>query len=68
MDYFKTINPMFNDETEVCFEIFEVIEDLRKIRLTLTEKIVKHNEQIFGNNLHTITEINAGFNNDLFFY
>lgn len=66
MDYFKTINPNFNDETEVCFEIFEVIEDLRKTRLTLAERIVKHNEQIFGNNLHTITEINAGFNNDLF--
>ena len=66
MDYFKTINPNFNDETEVCFEIFEVIEDLRKTRLTLAEKIVKHNEQIFGNDLHTITEINAGFNNDLF--
>jgi dipeptidase E len=29
MDYFKTINPNFNDETEVCFEISEVIEDLR---------------------------------------
>ena len=66
IDYFKTIDPNFNDETEVCFEIFEVIEDLRKTRLTLAEKIVKHNEQIYGNNLHTITEINAGFNNDLF--
>ncbi len=60
MDYFKTINPNFNDETEVCIEIFEVIEDLRKTRLALAKRIVEHNEQIFGNNLHTITEINAG--------
>ena len=65
-DYFKTIEPNFNDETEVCFEIFEVIEDLRKTRLALAERIVNSNEQIFGNNSHTITEINAGFNNDLF--
>lgn len=65
-DYFKTIDLNFNDETEVCFEIFEVIEDLRKTRITLAEKIVNSNEQIFGHNLHTITEINAGFNNDLF--
>lgn len=65
-DYFKTIEPNFNDETEVCFEIFDVIEDLRKARLTLAERIVNGNEQIFGNNSHTITEINAGFNNDLF--
>ena len=64
--YFKTIDPNFNDETEVCFEIFEVIEDLRKSRLKLAERIVSGNNQIFGNNLHTITEINAGFNNDLF--
>lgn len=28
--------------------------------------IVNNNEQIFGNDLHTISEINAGFNNDLF--
>lgn len=43
-DYFKTINPMFNDETEVAFEIFEVIEDLRKTRLALAERIVNNNE------------------------
>jgi hypothetical protein len=31
---------MFNDETEVAFEIFEVIEDFRKTRLALAERIV----------------------------
>lgn len=66
IDYFKAIDNNFNDETEVCFKIFEVIEDLRKNRLKLAERIVNCNEQIFGNNLHTITEINAGFNNDIF--
>lgn len=66
MNYFKTINPNFNNETEVRFEIFEVIEDLRKTRTKVAERIVNCDEQIFGSNLHTITEINAGFNNDLF--
>lgn len=33
IDYFKTINPDFNDDTEVIFEVFEVVEDLRKTRL-----------------------------------
>ncbi|MDD6244938.1 MAG: hypothetical protein PUB03_04700 [bacterium] len=46
--------------------MFEVIEDLRKTRLKIAERIVNNNEQIFENNLHTITEVNAGFNNDLF--
>ncbi len=46
--------------------MFEVIEDLRKTRLKIAERIVDNNEQIFENNLHTITEVNAGFNNDVF--
>lgn len=66
-DYFKTINPDFNDDTEVVFEVFEVVEDLRKARLAIAEKVVEANKEIFGSdNKHTITEINAGFNNDIF--
>ena len=66
-DYFKTINPEFNDDTEVIFEVFEVVEDLRKTRLAIAKKVVDANKEIFGSeNKHTITEINAGFNNDLF--
>lgn len=33
IDYFKSIEPNFSKETEVIFEIFEVIEDLRNTRL-----------------------------------
>lgn len=33
IDYFKSIEPNFSEETEVIFEIFEVIEDLRNTRL-----------------------------------
>ena len=65
--YFKTINPDFNDDTEVIFEVFEVVEDLRKARLAIAEKVVEEYKEIFGSdNKHTITEINAGFNNDIF--
>ena len=64
--YFKSIEPNFNDDTEVIFEIFEVIEDLRNTRLKEAEKIVNNNEQIFGSTSHSITEINSGFNNNLF--
>ena len=66
IEYFKTINPNFNDDTEVIFEVFEVVEDLRKARLAIAEKVVEENKEIFGNDKHTITEINAGFNNDIF--
>lgn len=64
--YFKKINSNFNEESEIVFEIFEVVEDLRKIRLKTAEKVVRANEEIFGSNKHNITEIDAGFNNDLF--
>lgn len=66
IDYFKSIEPNFSEETEVIFEIFEVIEDLRNTRLKEAEKIISSNEQIFGNTPHTITEIDSGFNNTLF--
>ena len=30
IEFFKTIDPNFNDDTEVVFEIFEVVKDLRR--------------------------------------
>lgn len=41
-EYFKTINPDFNDETEIVFEIFEVVEDLRKTRLSKAGEVGKN--------------------------
>ena len=46
-EYFKTINPEFNDNTEAIFEVFEVVEDLRKARLAIAKKVVETNKEIF---------------------
>lgn len=66
IDYFKTIDKTFNDETLIIFEIFQVVENLIKTRLEMANNIVKNNEDIFGKNRHHVVEINAGFNNDIF--
>ncbi len=65
-DYFKTIDPTFNDDTLVVFETFEVVEDLRKTRLSVANTIIKNNIDIFKNKENLVFEINAGFNNDIF--
>ena len=38
IEYFKTINPNFNENTKVTFEIFEVKENLIEQRLQLAKK------------------------------
>ena len=55
-----------NDDTKVILETFEVVEDLTKTRLEIAKKIVDSNKDIFKENKCNITEINAGFNNDIF--
>lgn len=64
-EYFKTINPHFNDDTKVLFEIFEVKENFIEQRLKLANKIAQANKDILGD-IITITEINTGFNNNIF--
>lgn len=64
-EYFKTIDPKFNENTKVIFEIFIVKENLINTRFELAKKIVEGNKNIFGNVLN-ISEINAGFNNSIF--
>lgn len=64
-EYFKTIDPNFNENTKVIFEIFIVKENLINTRRELAKKIVGGNKDIFGNTLN-ISEINAGFNNSIF--
>ena len=65
IEYFKTINPDFNENTKVVFEIFEVKENLIEQRLELARTIAKANRDIFGD-IESIEEINAGFNNSIF--
>lgn len=65
IEYFKTINPDFYDDTKVIFEIFEVKENLIEQRLELARTIAQANGDIFGN-IESIEEINAGFNNSIF--
>lgn len=65
IEYFKTINPNFNENTKVTFEIFEVKENLIEQRLQLAKKIAQVNKDIFGD-IESIEEINAGFNNSIF--
>ena len=55
-----------NDDNKVILESLEVVEDLTKSRLETAKKIVDSNKDIFKENTHIITEINAGFNNDIF--
>ena len=63
--YFKNINPNFNENTKVIFKIFEVKENLIEKRLELARKIVKANQNIFGD-VKKLKEVNAGFNNSIF--
>lgn len=65
IDYFKSINPKFNENTKVLFVIFEVKENLIEQRLEMAKKIAESNKDIFGN-IESIEEINAGFNNSIF--
>ena len=48
IEYFKTINPDFNENTKVTFEIFEVKENLIEQRLELARTIAQANRDIFG--------------------
>ena len=65
INYFKFVNPNFNENTKVVFKIFEVKEDLTKKRLKLASKIAKESQDIFGN-INKVEEVNAGFNNSIF--
>ena len=38
IEYFKSIDPTFNENTKVIFEIFEVIENLIEQRIQLAKK------------------------------
>ena len=65
IEYFKSINPNFNEDTKVVFEIFEVTENLIERRMQFARKIAQTNRDIFGD-IVSIEEINAGFNNSIF--
>lgn len=65
-EYFKTIDSNFNEDFKIVFVEFEIVEDLTKLRIQMAQKIVEANEKIFLGKKHCITEINAGFNNDIF--
>lgn len=65
IEYFKTIDSGFNENTKVTFEIFEVTENLIEQRLELARRIANANRDIFGD-IESIEEINAGFNNSIF--
>lgn len=65
LKFFKSINPNFNENTKVIFEIFGVTENLIEQRLQLAKKIAQVNKDICGD-IKTIEEINAGFNNSIF--
>lgn len=65
INFFKSINPDFNENTKVVFEIFEVTRNLINERQEIAEKIALANNNIFGK-IKSIQEINAGFNNSIF--
>ena len=65
INYFKSVNPNFDENTKVVFKIFEVKENLTEKRLELARKITEANQDIFGN-ISKIEEVNAGFNNSIF--
>ena len=65
LQYFRTINPNFSENTKVVFEMFEVTENLIEQRLQLAKKIAQVNKDILGD-IESIEEINAGFNNNIF--
>ena len=65
ISFFKSINPDFNENTKVVFEIFEVTRNLINERQEIAEKIALANNNIFGK-IKSIKEINAGFNNSIF--
>lgn len=64
-EYFKSIISNFDDNMQVIFEIFVVVENLVLKRLEIAKKIVDSNKEIFGEKTD-IKEINAGFNNSIF--
>lgn len=65
INYFKSVNPNFDENTKVVFKIFEVKENLIEKRLELARKITEANQDIFGN-ISKIEGVNAGFNNSIF--
>lgn len=65
-DFFRTLNSKFQCNSKIIFLEFEVIEDLTKTRLKTASLIVELNKDIFKEKNSMITEIEAGFNNDLF--
>lgn len=65
INYFKSVNPNFDENTKVVFKIFEVKENLIEKRLEFARKITEANQDIFGN-ISKIEEVNAGFNNSIF--
>lgn len=56
----------FKDNEKVILETFKLVVDLTQKRLDTAKKIVESNKEIFGTKEHQISEINAGFNNDIF--
>lgn len=65
IDFFKSIDPNFNEDTKVLFEIFETTRNLIQERLELANKIIETNKDIFGD-VSSFYEIDAGFNNSIF--
>ena len=64
-DFFKSIDPTFNNDSKIIFEEFEVTKNLIEERLELGKKIANLNLDIFKK-IESINEINSGFNNTLF--
>ncbi|KAK8852511.1 hypothetical protein M9Y10_017496 [Tritrichomonas musculus] len=64
-NFFRTIDPNFQLTSKIISYSFEVIEDLTKARLKTAYIIAESNKKILLNTM-PITEINAGFNNDIF--
>lgn len=65
LDLFKSINPDFNEEDKITFEIFKVTKNLVEDRLKLGKNIAIKNIDLFKH-IYLIEEIDAGFNNTLF--
>ena len=65
LDLFKSINPDFNEEDKITFEIFKVTKNLVEDRLKLGKNIAIKNIDLFKH-IYLIEEIDAGFNNTIF--
>lgn len=65
IEFFKSIDNNFSEDTKVVVEIFEVVKNLKEERLNIGKLIANNNLDIITN-IETIEEINAGFNNYIF--